>query len=119
MTTVEPQIGGVCVDCNTTVFTALLDGVRVTLDRPPSPSGDVFVRFDLDPIVAVARGPVVDLTDPFDDGTRYLIHDCVWDRCSMCDGPIVHAEWSGWMTLADEPVCDSCAPSTSPSIEVA
>lgn len=69
-------VHGLCPCCRHPVFSATLDGRRVILERPPSPAGRMFVRFDLDPVTAFDRGPAIDLADPHDDGTRYLAHTC-------------------------------------------
>jgi hypothetical protein len=114
--TMPSAVHGLCHVCSTNVFTVLVGGQRTVLDRPPSPAGDVFVRFDADPIVGVIR-TAIDLTDPFDDGTRYVIHQCPTGVCSMCHVDIDPDDWSGWVTLTGEHVCDSCAPSTAPNVD--
>lgn len=71
----EPRVHGLCA-CGQSTITAVLDGQRVTVERPPAPDGRLHLRLDLTPITAVDRGPTIDLTDPFDDGTRWHPHTC-------------------------------------------
>lgn len=72
---IKQRVHGLCA-CGVSTFTAVLDGVRVLVERPPVAGGTLHVRFDLDQVTAVARGAVVDLTDPSDTGQRWSLHDC-------------------------------------------
>lgn len=90
-----PTVHGLCFCCDHPIFSALLDGRRVVVDRPPTAGGRLFVRFDLATVTAVDRGPAIDLTDPQDDGTRYTLHTCPERPPRVYRGVVGVTSWKG------------------------
>lgn len=84
----EDVVRGLCTACGIGLVVAhdAVTGERLFVERPPQPGGDLLLRFDRTPIEAFVKGAVIDLGDPFDDGSRWRRHVC----------PFPHADGGAW-----------------------